>query len=1262
MRPIRLEMSAFGPYAGKEIIDFEKLGSEGLYLITGDTGAGKTTIFDAIRFALYGVASGENRGKNMLRSQYASPETETYVRLEFICNGKKYTVKRNPEYMRPAKRGGNKLTKETAGAELIYPDGTVKTKERDVTKNIEDLLGIDTAQFAQICMIAQGDFLKLLFVDTKDRKKILSKIFHTGNYQKLEDRFKEEKTEAERKFNSLRQECQRDIEDVDPRCDRELEIIWQEEVLQGKKSPEEIRVLLQQLIKKDQSDLDAIERQKDNLTKERDELNARIQSAQQIQDKKAEEERLSKSLEEEKKKEDSCRKALQSAKEEEPEIQNLRNRIAVENSHLPEYDRLEELKISLQKEATRLENANRELSKKCSERDGLEKRLKEQKIEFENLSTVGEKLAVALAEEQSIGEHLNRTEDLLRKIVDAVGCDADQRQKQENERLQREKCNQLKEEIDKIRQEIASLANVEVVFNDKTHARDEAEKRLEDMQTLRTDLLDLKKMDGEAHKLHGEVEELNHKITEKKDYCALLNDKINSLRNAESNLTSANNDIDRAKERSKSLAELRKQENQLEKETKKLAEKSKAQQIASDQAAASSDKWNLLFQRFLAGQAGIIAHEQLRPNEPCPVCGSVHHPAPRKMEEDVPTQETVDKAASVRDRDIAAYSEAKENHGKQSEKVKSLKDQIDQSIEKLMEGVEGPVPDSGRTAFLDEINRREHAAAVTRKNEAEAAIHERSGYEEGLKQAEKECNQLTDQYTEAGNKAAAKSQAVKSQRQQCQTKAAELFEDDRTLVEAALTDMDILNVSIQQMQETEQRLEDDLSLTKQKVDRKKELDVNLPNLEKEKDEMGQQLQKIHGEVKSVEAKAEEGWKAVREGAVSVLGEEQDASFRDSINDKVLQKKRELIDRKEKCLSKIADLRKKEERKNELKRDNETLDDRIHALSDEVQMLQVEIGSLNQKQTGLQNNIKELQDKLNYPGRKESEEAIRRFTQQSSQIQEKIENARKDLEAVKNTLLEITAQRRQVAEEIAAAPVYDMDADSKKLQEVNKKQEENANRSSEITGRLKVNNNASKKYKEHIAQTIEAERRHRDIGALSDTLSGKIGGKAKIELETYVQMSLFDRIIRRANSRFSIMSSGQYDLRRCDVSEGGAQSQIGLDLEVIDHYNGTARSIKSLSGGESFMASLSLAIGLSDEIQSHTGGIRLDTMFVDEGFGSLDQDTLDQAMNAMQDLTEGGERLVGIISHVGELKTRIGKQIVVRKTRENGSHASIILGD
>ena len=231
MRPVRLEMSAFGPYAGREVIDFDKLGTEGLYLITGDTGAGKTTIFDAIRFALYGVASGENREKSMLRSQYALPETETYVLLEFICNGKNYRVRRNPEYWRPSKRGESRLTKEPAGAELVYPDGDVRTKEREVTKSIEDLLGIDKDQFARISMIAQGDFLKLLLAETKDRKNILSKIFHTGNYQKLEERLKDAEREAGKKYNHLRQKCMSDIENVDPSCDSEIEALWREEVL-----------------------------------------------------------------------------------------------------------------------------------------------------------------------------------------------------------------------------------------------------------------------------------------------------------------------------------------------------------------------------------------------------------------------------------------------------------------------------------------------------------------------------------------------------------------------------------------------------------------------------------------------------------------------------------------------------------------------------------------------------------------------------------------------------------------------------------------------------------------------------------------------------------------------------------------------------------------------------------------------------------------------------------------------------------------------
>ena len=158
------------------------------------------------------------------------------------------------------------------------------------------------------------------------------------------------------------------------------------------------------------------------------------------------------------------------------------------------------------------------------------------------------------------------------------------------------------------------------------------------------------------------------------------------------------------------------------------------------------------------------------------------------------------------------------------------------------------------------------------------------------------------------------------------------------------------------------------------------------------------------------------------------------------------------------------------------------------------------------------------------------------------------------------------------------------------------------------------------------------------------------------LETYIQTTYFDRIIARANVRLMKMTGGQYDLKRRKTPDT-MRGQTGLELDVIDHYNGTQRSVKTLSGGESFKASLALALGLSDEIQMSTG-IRLDTLFVDEGFGSLDPESLNQAYNTLAGLTEGN-RLVGIISHVAELKERIDRQILVTKEKTGGSKAVII---
>lgn len=213
MRPIKLTVSAFGPYAGKTVLDLDKLGENGLYLITGDTGAGKTTIFDAITYALYGEASGDNREPSMFRSKYAEATTPTEVELVFSYAGKTYTVKRNPEYERPKSRGEG-FTTQKAEVQLKYPDGRVVTKQRDVDNAIRDIMGINRSQFLQIAMIAQGDFLKLLLAPTEERKKIFRQIFKTQLYQDLQDRLKKESGQLNDKCDAARNSIKQYIDGI----------------------------------------------------------------------------------------------------------------------------------------------------------------------------------------------------------------------------------------------------------------------------------------------------------------------------------------------------------------------------------------------------------------------------------------------------------------------------------------------------------------------------------------------------------------------------------------------------------------------------------------------------------------------------------------------------------------------------------------------------------------------------------------------------------------------------------------------------------------------------------------------------------------------------------------------------------------------------------------------------------------------------------------------------------------------------------------
>ena len=192
MRPLKLTLSAFGPYAAETVLELAKLGRGGLYLVTGDTGAGKTTLFDAITYALYDHSSGGVREGAMLRCKYADLKTPTFVELEFEVNGQRYTVRRNPEYQRPKNRGEG-MTTEKADATLTYSDGRPPvTKAKDVTAAVQEIIGLDYSQFCQIAMIAQGQFTKLLNASTEERSRIFRKLFRTQRYARLQERLQAE--------------------------------------------------------------------------------------------------------------------------------------------------------------------------------------------------------------------------------------------------------------------------------------------------------------------------------------------------------------------------------------------------------------------------------------------------------------------------------------------------------------------------------------------------------------------------------------------------------------------------------------------------------------------------------------------------------------------------------------------------------------------------------------------------------------------------------------------------------------------------------------------------------------------------------------------------------------------------------------------------------------------------------------------------------------------------------------------------------------
>ena len=310
---------------------------------------------------------------------------------------------------------------------------------------------------------------------------------------------------------------------------------------------------------------------------------------------------------------------------------------------------------------------------------------------------------------------------------------------------------------------------------------------------------------------------------------------------------------------------------------------------------------------------------------------------------------------------------------------------------------------------------------------------------------------------------------------------------------------------------------------------------------------------------------------------------------------------------------------------------------------------------NASADALEGQIAERRAALPYPRRADAQAALDKLEADRRTLrtgmdtaQRKLKQAEQAVAAAEAAVEALTAQQTAAQKELPARSAEELTAQQTELTAA---RESLRSREKQLSAQLLPNRKTAAQYRAAAEARQALESRWQWVSALAATAGGTLTSKQKIKLEAYIQMNYLDRILRYANTRLMQMTAGQYELER--IGAENQRSQSGLDLGVIDHYNGTRRSVKTLSGGESFKASLALALGLSDEVQSSAGGIRLDTLFLDEGFGSLDEESLELAIRVLSGLTEG-DRLVGIISHVGALKDRIDRQVVVHKARTGGS--------
>ncbi len=1036
MKPLHLVMNAFGPYAGRTEVPLRELGPEGLFLVCGDTGAGKTTIFDAVTFALYGEASGSNRTAESMRSNFAAPTEKTFVELTFSHAGKVYKVARNPRYRRPKRGGGT--TMESADAALTRPDGSVCSGATAVTREVVGLLGLDCRQFRQTSMIAQGEFLKLLLADSADRSEIFRRVFDTGVYRRIQDRLRERAQELGGRMDENARAIFQDAASVQP----DGTIFTAKESTRFSEQNNvnlaaDLLACLSRSVAADETAAAEISEKRRRAKEQVEALTARIAEAQQRNRSFAE---------------------LKQARGRAAELESRARETAENEAGLKHAERAQSLVFPAHQSYLREKDASEQLRRAAAE-------TRKKIAELEKKRAVLAKAWKAEKEKEPLRTELEGKISGLKAAMPQY----------ETVKTSKKRAGELREQWD----------GAERRFR-------EASRNLETLRSER---------DGLAREL-------------------------DARKNADVERVSCEAELRTESARIAKLEE-------IQGKVREIFHTSELWKTRKEAYPAEESRWREANRRaeeaelaFFREQAGLMA-SNLKEGDACPVCGSTVHPRKAVLTGKAPGEAELKKLKAARDR---------------------CRDELSRA------GLE-----------LDRTKTKLAADLANLREAAESVLGDLTGCST-LKPLEKLiCSTLAAarvQYMEMRKK-------LDALKEQCEKKAA-LAERQKKVAEALAA----AEAGAKEQEERKNRLR--TAWESQKA----------------------QAEALRGTLEFASAelaeKALASWAAERDARKRAL-EQAEQAYRACENERAAAEA--VLEESEKNLAGQSG-REEEKRRAYL--------EKLAAagFGGEADYL---AARLTEEQTeSLKQTVTSYRDEC-----RSVREAVRRLERETEG------KSPADEEALKA--------------ELARARDADAEADGALRK---------------VAVRLEGNRRCARRMKWELAEREKLNEAYECALDLDRTANGTLPGRQRLNFEQFVQAAYFNRVLEQANIRLSEMTGGRYALRRRETATD-LRAHFGLDIDVMDSYNGLPRDVKSLSGGESFKAALALALGLSDVVQSRSGGVRIETMFIDEGFGSLDDESRRQAIAALAELADGN-RLVGIISHVSELREQIDRQIVVHR--------------